>query len=99
MLYMIIGEDVADSLEKRKAARPAHLDRIQQLLNKGRLIIAGPNPAIDNDDPGDAGFTGSLIVAEFGSLEEARAWAQADPYIEAGVYAKITVKPYRQALP
>ena len=99
MLYMIIGEDVADSLEKRKPARPAHLDRIQQLLNEGRLVIAGPNPAIDNDDPGDAGFTGSLIVAEFGSLEEARAWAHKDPYIEAGVYARITVKPYKQALP
>lgn len=99
MLYAIISEDVTDSLERRKKARPDHLARVEILKDQGRLIIAGPHPAIDNDDPADAGFTGSLIVAEFGDLAEAQAWADADPYVTAGVYAKVTVKPFRKVLP
>lgn len=99
MFYAIISEDVADSLDKRKGARPAHLERIQALVDSGRLLIAGPHPAIDNDDPGDAGFTGSLVVAEFDDLQAAQAWADADPYVAAGVYAKVTVKPFRKVLP
>jgi uncharacterized protein YciI len=99
MLYMIIGEDVGDSLAARKQARPEHLARLQRLQEAGRLVIAGPNPEIDALDPGTAGFTGSLIVAEFASLEEAQAWAGADPYIAAGVYAKVTVKPFLKVLP
>lgn len=99
MLYAIIGEDAPGSLEKRRAARPAHLARIELLLNEGRLVIAGPHPAIDAPDPGPAGFTGSLIVAEFDSLETAEAWAAADPYATAGVFARVTVKPFRQVLP
>ena len=99
MLYAIISEDVADSLEKRKGARPAHLERIQELVDAGRVLIAGPHPAIDNDDPGEAGFTGSLVVAEFDDLEAAQAWADADPYVDAGVYAKVTVKPFKKVLP
>lgn len=99
MLYAIISEDVADSLEKRKLARPDHLARLQLLKDEGRLILAGPHPKIDNDNPGDAGFTGSLVVAEFNSLADAEAWAAIDPYIAAGVYAKVTVKPFKKVLP
>ena len=94
MLYTIIGEDIPDSLSLRLTARPAHLLRLQALQDAGRLVLAGPNPAIDNADPGTAGFTGSVIVAEFSSLEEAQQWAEEDPYITAGVYAKVTVKPF-----
>ena len=99
MLYAIISTDAPDSLPKRKETRPAHLARVETLLEEGRLLIAGPHPAIDSPDPGDAGYTGSLIVAEFDSLEAARAWAQADPYLTAGVYAETYVKPFRQVLP
>lgn len=99
MLYAIVGEDVENSLPKRMGARPAHVERLQALKAEGRLILAGPNPAIDSSDPGEAGFSGSLIVAEFDSLDAAQAWADADPYIEAGVYAKVTVKPFNKVLP
>ena len=99
MLYSIVGTDVENSLPLRKGARSAHLERLQQLQQAGRLIIAGPNPAIDSSDPGEAGFSGSLIVAEFTSLDEAKAWADADPYIAAGVYAQVTVKPFKQVFP
>jgi uncharacterized protein len=99
MLYTILAEDVENSLEKRLAARPAHLARLSELQNQGRLLLAGPFPAIDNVDPGPAGFTGSLIVAEFTSLETARAWAESDPFVSAGVYANVTVKPFRKTLP
>ena len=99
MFYAIISEDVENSLEKRLAARPAHLERVQQLKNEGRLLLAGPHPAIDSEDPGAAGFSGSLIVAQFDSQQEATAWADADPYIEAGVYAKVTIKPFKKVLP
>ncbi|NWG87829.1 MAG: YciI family protein [Hydrogenophilaceae bacterium] len=98
-LYAIVGEDVADSLDKRLAARPAHLARLETLKNEGRLVLAGPFPAIDSNDPGPAGFSGSLIVAEFASLDAAQTWANADPYIAAGVYAKVTVKPFKRVLP
>lgn len=96
MLYAIMATDVADSLSKRQGVRPAHLARLQQLRDEGRLLLAGPFPAIDNDDPAMAGFTGSLIVAEFADLAAAQAWADADPYIDAGVYAQVTVKPFKQ---
>ena len=99
MLYAIVGEDREDSLAARLAARPAHLERLQALQNAGRLILAGPCPAIDSADPGPAGFTGSLIVAEFPSQEDAKAWADVDPYVTAGVYAKVTVKPFKKAFP
>ncbi|MCB5162010.1 YciI family protein [Marinomonas algarum] len=99
MLYSIVGEDVANSLNDRLQARPAHLARLQALQNEGRLVLAGPNPAIDSDNPGDAGFTGSVVVAEFASLEEAQAWADADPYIDAGVYQQVIVKPFKQVFP
>ena len=99
MLYAIISEDISNSLEKRKLARPAHLARLQQLNDEGRLCVAGPHPAIDNNDPGEAGFTGSLVIAEFASLAEAQLWADADPYITAGVYAKVVVKPFKKVLP
>lgn len=99
MLYMIVGEDRPGSLEQRLAARPEHLARLQALLADGRLLLAGPCPAIDAPDPGTAGFSGSLIVAEFASLDAARTWADADPYIAAGVYEKVTVKPFKKALP
>lgn len=99
MLYMICGEDVANSLEKRLSVRPAHLQRLQDLQNAGRLILAGPFPAIDNLDPGSAGFSGSLIIAEFPSLADAQAWANDDPYVAAGVYEKVTVKPFKKVLP
>ncbi|MBK5000389.1 YciI family protein [Pseudomonas sp. S31] len=99
MLYAIIASDVANSLEKRLAARPAHIERLQQLKAEGRVVLAGPHPAIDSNDPGDAGFSGSLIVAEFDSLAAAQAWADADPYVAAGVYDKVIVKPFKQVLP
>lgn len=99
MYYAIISEDVKDSLEKRKAARPAHLKRLNQMVLQKRILLAGPHPAIDSEDPGDAGFTGSLIVAEFDSLEQAQAWANDDPYVAAGVYRKVTVKPFKKVLP
>lgn len=99
MLYAIVAVDNPDSLSARKAARPAHLARLQVLQNEGRLILAGPHPAIDSPDPGEAGFTGSLIVAEFSDLGAAEAWAAADPYVEAGVYRTVSVKPFRQAFP
>ena len=99
MLYAIVSEDVENSLEKRKSARPDHLARLEQLKEQGRLIIAGPFPAIDSNDPGDAGFTGSLVIAEFESLEAAKTWADADPYIAAGVYKNVMVKPYKKVLP
>ncbi|KAF1009985.1 MAG: Protein YciI [Pseudomonas fluorescens] len=99
MLYAIIATDVAHSLEKRLAARPAHLDRLKQLHAEGRVVLAGPHPAIDSNDPGEAGFSGSLIVAEFASLADAQAWAAADPYVAAGVYADVVVKPFKQVLP
>lgn len=96
MLYAIMSEDVADSLPLRQSVRPAHLQRLQALRDAGRLLLAGPLPAVDNADPGPAGFTGSLIVAEFSSLEDARSWADADPYVAAGVYARVSVKPFKQ---
>jgi len=99
MHYSIVSQDVENSLPLRKKARTAHIARLQDLNNNGRLLIAGPNPAIDNNDPGTAGFTGSLIVAEFSSLADAQQWADADPYIAAGVYAKVTVKPFKKVLP
>jgi len=99
MLYSIIAEDRENSLENRLAARPAHLERLQQLQSAGRLILAGPFPAIDSEDPGPAGFSGSLIIAEFESLAAAQTWADADPYVSANVYANVTVKPFRKTLP
>lgn len=99
MWYAIISQDIPDSLEKRQSVRAAHLQRLQDLTDAGRLLIAGPHPAIDSDDPGAAGFTGSLVVAEFSSLEEAQAWADQDPYIDAGVYQQVIVKPFKKVLP
>ena len=99
MLYSIVAEDNENSLEKRLATRPQHLERLESLVAEGRLVLAGPNPAIDSEDPGPAGFSGSIIVAEFESLESAQAWADADPYISAGVYASATVKPFKKVLP
>jgi uncharacterized protein YciI len=99
MYYAIISEDIPNSLELRMSARPAHLERLKALANDGRLLIAGPHPAIDTEDPAEAGFTGSLVVAEFASLEAAQAWADADPYIEAGVYQSVKVKPFKKVLP
>jgi len=99
MLYAIIGRDVHDSLEKRLAVRPQHLHRVEQLRDEGRLLIAGPFPAIDSEDPGAAGFAGSLIVAEFDSLEEATDWAQNDPYTTSGVFEDVTVQPFKKVLP
>jgi len=99
LLYAIIGEDVADSLERRLGARPAHLERLQDLRDQGRIVVAGPFPAIDSADPGPAGFSGSLIVAEFDSLDAAQQWADADPYVAAGVYARVQVKPFKKVLP
>lgn len=99
MLYAIISEDVSDSLALRKNARDRHLARLDELSNQGRLILAGPHPAVDSEDPGEAGFSGSLVIAEFDSLNDARQWADADPYVEAGVYAGVTVKPFRKVLP
>ncbi|VAW51281.1 YciL protein [hydrothermal vent metagenome] len=99
MLYAIISQDVENSLPDRLAARPKHLERLTALQNEGRLIIAGPHPAIDSEDPGEAGFSGSLIIAEFESLTTAKTWADADPYVTAGVYANVTVKPFKKVFP
>ena len=99
MLYAIIASDAPESLEKRLATRPVHLARLEQLKNEGRLVLAGPHPAVDSVDPGPAGFSGSLIVAEFESLAAAQIWADADPYRAAGVYASVLVKPFKQVLP
>ncbi|MBK8816093.1 MAG: YciI family protein [Methylococcaceae bacterium] len=99
MLYSIISKDVPNSLELRTAARPAHLKRLQALQDEGRLVLAGPHPAIDSENPGAAGFTGSLVVAEFESLQDAQLWADTDPYMEAKVYSKITVKPFKKVFP
>ena len=99
MWYAIISEDVQNSLEKRMGARPSHVQRLKDLVNSGRLLTAGPHPAIDSEEPGDAGFTGSLIIAEFDSLEDAQRWADEDPYIAAGVYKKVIVKPFKKVLP
>ena len=99
MLFAISCQDVPDSLSKRQTARPAHLARLEELQQQGRLVLAGPFPAIDNNDPGPAGFTGSLIVAEFASQAEAEEWANQDPYLAAGVYEQVTVKPFKQVFP
>ena len=99
MLYAIISEDIKKSLNKRLKARTEHLARLEQLQNEGRLILAGPHPAIDSIDPGESGFTGSLVVAEFPTLIDAQNWADADPYMTAGVYHKVTVKPFKQVFP
>lgn len=99
MFYAIVGEDRPDSLDARLAARPAHVERLKALQDEGRLLLAGPFPAIDSPDPGPAGFSGSLIVAEFASLDVAKAWADADPYVAAGVYRTVSVRPFRKVLP
>lgn len=99
MYYAIMSEDVSDSLELRKGARADHIARLESLRDQGRLLLAGPFPALDTTEPGEAGFTGSLVIAEFDSLEDARAWADADPYVAAGVYQSVTVKPYKPVLP
>ena len=99
MWYAVISQDVENSLEKRMGARPEHVARLKALADEGRLLIAGPHPAIDCEDPGEAGFTGSLVVADFDSLQAAQAWAAADPYISAGVYAQVIVKPFKKVLP
>jgi hypothetical protein len=99
MLYAIISTDTENSLEKRMSVRPKHIERLNQLKSEGRLVIAGPHPAIDNNDPGEAGFTGSLVIAEFDSLEEAESWANDDPYMESGAYERVIVKPFKKVLP
>ena len=99
MIYSIVCTDVDNSLPLRKTARPAHLERLEALQEQGRLVLAGPNPAIDSDDPGEAGFSGSVIIAEFAGLDEAQAWADADPYKAAGVYADVVVKPFKMVVP
>ncbi len=99
MWYAILGRDVPDSLEKRKAVREAHLERIQKLVSEGRVLLAGAFPAVDNDDPGPAGFTGSLMVVDFPDLAGAQAWAQADPYVSGGVFESVEVKPFKPVLP
>ena len=99
MYYAIIAEDVDDSLPLRRKVRPEHLARVQELVDDGRVLVAGPHPAIDSDDPGEAGFTGSLIIAEFDSLEDARRWAEADPYATHGVFRRVDVKPFKLVLP
>ena len=99
MLYAIISQDKPGTLEQRLATRPAHLERLHALQDEGRLLLAGPHPAIDSTDPGEAGFTGSLVVAEFPSLDDAQIWADADPYVTAGVYVQVTVKPFKKVLP
>ena len=99
MLYAIIAQDVENSLQDRLTARPKHVERLSALQDQGRLILAGPHPAIDSEEPGEAGFSGSLVVAEFESLVEAKAWADADPYVAAGVYASVTVKPFKKVFP
>ena len=99
MLYAIISQDVENSLAKRKLARPAHIERLEALKNQGRLILAGPHPTIDSEDPGEAGFSGSLVVAEFSTLSDAQHWADEDPYMTGGVYQSVTVKPFKKVLP
>lgn len=99
MFYALICEDKPGTLEQRLAARPEHLARLQELQNQGRLLLAGPHPAIESDNPGEAGFTGSLVVAEFASQAEAQTWADADPYVAAGVYQRVTIKPFKKVLP
>jgi uncharacterized protein YciI len=99
MYYAIISQDIENSLPLRKEARPAHLARLEELNKQGRLLIAGPHPAVDSEDPGESGFTGSLVVAEFESLDDAQAWADQDPYVAAGIYQSVTVKPFKKALP
>ena len=99
MLYAIIAQDNENTLQQRLAARPAHLERLHALQAEGRLLLAGPHPAIDSEDPGPAGFSGSLIVAEFASQQDAQTWANADPYVEAGVYSQVTIKPFKKVLP
>ncbi|HEY7865403.1 MAG TPA: YciI family protein [Psychromonas sp.] len=99
MLYVIFSQDVENSLSMRQQARPAHLARLQQLNEQGRLLVAGPMPAIDDENPADAGFTGSTVIAEFDNLEAAQNWADADPYMAAGVYKKVIVKPFKKVLP
>lgn len=99
MWYAIIAEDVPNSLENRLKARPEHLSRLKELQNQGKLLLAGPFPAIDSNEPGTAGFSGSLIVAEFNDLEAAKAWANSDPFVLAGVYSHVDVKPFRKTLP
>jgi uncharacterized protein YciI len=99
MLYAIISTDTENSLEKRMSVRPKHIERLNQLKSEGRLVIAGPHPAIDNNDPGEAGFTGSLVIAQFDSLEEAQSWANNDPYMESGAYESVIVKPFKKVLP
>ncbi|MBL4582536.1 MAG: YciI family protein [Gammaproteobacteria bacterium] len=98
MHYAIMSEDIPDSLEKRKAARPAHIDRLNKLASQDRLLVAGPHPAIDSSEPGEAGFSGSLVIAEFDSLDQAQAWADADPYVAAGIYQRVVVKPFKRVL-
>lgn len=99
MYYAIISEDIPNSLERRMSVRPAHVERLKTLADEGRLLIAGPHPAIDSEEPSEAGFSGSLVVAEFASLDAAKAWADADPYVGAGVYQSVTVKPFKKVLP
>jgi len=99
MYYLIYSEDVENSLALRMSVREKHLERLSALQSEGRLLVAGPCPAIDTENPGDAGFTGSLIIAEFSDLQAAQSWADSDPYIDAGVYQKVTVKPYKKVLP
>lgn len=99
MWYAILSEDVPDSLPLRRKAREAHIARLKALVEEGRLLLAGPHPAIDTEDPGPAGFTGSLVIAEFDALEDAEGWARADPYLESGAYASVTVKPFKRVLP
>jgi uncharacterized protein YciI len=99
MLFAIVSQDVENSLPLRKQARPAHIARLESLKEEGRLVLAGPNPAIESDDPGEAGFSGSIVIAEFNSLADAQNWADADPYVDAGVYASVSVKPFKKVLP
>jgi uncharacterized protein YciI len=99
MLFAIVSQDVENSLPLRKQARPAHIARLEALKEEGHLLLAGPNPAIESDDPGEAGFTGSVVIAEFNSLADAQSWADADPYVDAGVYANVSVKPFKKVLP
>jgi len=99
VIYAVIAEDLPGTLEKRLAARSDHVERLQQLQDEGRLVLTGPHPAVDSEEPGSAGFTGSLVVAEFANLEQAQAWANSDPYVEAGVYGNVTVKPFRKVFP
>jgi uncharacterized protein YciI len=99
MLFAIVSQDVENSLPLRIQARPAHIARLETLKDEGRLVLAGPNPAIESDDPGEAGFTGSVVIAEFNSLSDAQNWADADPYVDAGVYASVSVKPFKKVLP